>query len=366
MKIKGIKGVKGYKSIKNRKTLNKEIFRNNVEGIYLSDLKDSVDRGHLFQDSTGAIPVTGVEQPVGKVIEGSPNGNSIIQPTDADRPILSARVNMLEETATLSTQSVTTSAGDYVVSFSGAGSITFSGTNTDIVTAGSTTITCSAGTLTATVTGNVTQADLRPVDQATGLIPAYQRVGDVDNDPVDYDWENFPWYLSFNGVNTWMKVEGMTPDSDEVFICTGVRKGVDPNLYSSIFELGSNSSNAGTCTVGARIASEGYRISSNGGGFRQAVAGSGYGAPITNVVRGFAKIGDNICTIYVDNQIKESEINEQGSGNYANYTLYIGSRAGSTYFFNGNIYSLILAFKIPSNRAISKAERLVNKNTKAY
>jgi len=437
MKIKGIKGVKGYKSIKNRKTLNKEIFRNNVEGIYLPDLKDFVDRGHLFQDSNGTISVTGVEQPVGKIIEGSPNGNSIIQPTDADRPILSARVNMLENTEDLtadnwigfwagytmdSTNNIApdgTNTAAKITTIAQEGRLTGIHENYGLLKIGEV-YTCkvwlkgenggeqirlcigtsgTAGTsITLTndwvlysheaeaiintrgiqiITENsntslefyIWHPDCRPADQATGLLPDYQRVGDVDTDPTDYDWGDFPWYLGFNGVNTWMYVPNMTPNSDEVFAAVGVRKESD----DATAMLVEHTENSNTISNSFRLlgpslnGANSYRFGSYGSLDRYDVGSGDFApAPDTSVIRCVAKTGSNKCEIYQNGSNRGSVTGVQGSGNYTNDTLYIGSRAGSGFFFNGNVYSLILTFRIPSKKVISKTERLINQNTKAY
>lgn len=85
--------------------------------------------------------------------------------------------NLLASTTTLSTQNVTTTAGTYILSFYGTGSVALSGTVTDSLagTGASTrvnkTVTCTAGTLTLTVTGSVTSAQLENItgraDQTT-------------------------------------------------------------------------------------------------------------------------------------------------------------------------------------------------------
>lgn len=48
-----------------------------------------------YQDSAGTIPVTAVEQPVGKWLDKSGRGNHASQATSASRPVLSARKNLL-------------------------------------------------------------------------------------------------------------------------------------------------------------------------------------------------------------------------------------------------------------------------------
>ncbi len=52
----------------------------------------------LFQDSAGTTPVTAVEQPVGLQLDLSGRGNHRFQSTSANRPVVSARVNLLTKT----------------------------------------------------------------------------------------------------------------------------------------------------------------------------------------------------------------------------------------------------------------------------
>ena len=68
-----------------------ELFANGEQGVWY----DPSDFSTLFQDVAGTIPVTGVEQPVGLMLDKSGRGNHASQPTATSRPVLSARVNLL-------------------------------------------------------------------------------------------------------------------------------------------------------------------------------------------------------------------------------------------------------------------------------
>ncbi len=88
------------------------------------------------------------------------------------------RQNLLLNSATLSTQSVTSAATAYTLSFYGTGTITLSGTSTAGPLVGtasnqrvSLTFTPTAGTLTLTVSGSVTNANLEAGSFATSWIP---------------------------------------------------------------------------------------------------------------------------------------------------------------------------------------------------
>lgn len=67
------------------------LFANGEQGAWY----DPSDFSTMFQDSAGTIPVTAVEQPVGKILDKSGRGNHASQATAASRPVLSARVNLL-------------------------------------------------------------------------------------------------------------------------------------------------------------------------------------------------------------------------------------------------------------------------------
>jgi hypothetical protein len=85
--------------------------------------------------------------------------------------------NLFLNSATLSTQGVTTSAASHTVSFYGTGSITLSGTHSATINGTgannrvSLSFTSSSGTLTCTVSGSVTNAQIEALSYATSYIP---------------------------------------------------------------------------------------------------------------------------------------------------------------------------------------------------
>jgi len=169
---------------------------------------DPSDLSTLYQDAAGTTPVTAVEQPVGKMLDKSGNGYHATQSITASRPTLSARKNILLATETLATQSVTTLAAQYTLSFIGTGSVTLSGTATGTLTGTVTdrislTFTPTAGTLTLTVSGSVTKAQIE-LGAAAG---PYQRVTTT----TDYDTDEryFKKYLRFDGVDDYLNLPYM-------------------------------------------------------------------------------------------------------------------------------------------------------------
>lgn len=85
---------------------------------------DPSDMSTLFQDAAGTTPVTAVEQPVGLMLDKSGRGNNASQATTTARPLLSARYNILTDTAF--TSPVEWGIGSWV--FSGGEADPFGGT----------------------------------------------------------------------------------------------------------------------------------------------------------------------------------------------------------------------------------------------
>lgn len=130
-------------------------------------------------------------------------GNHATQSITASRPTLSARKNILLATEALATQSVTTLAATYTLSFTGTGSVTLSGTSTGTLTGNGTdgvslTFTPTAGTLTLMVSGSVTKAQL----ELSAVAGPYQRVTTATN--YDTDERYFKKFLRFDGVDDYL------------------------------------------------------------------------------------------------------------------------------------------------------------------
>ena len=140
------------------------------------------------------------------------------QGTAGNKPVLrQGPVNLLLNSATLSTQSVAVAASPHTLSFTGTGTVTKSGTATGaLVGTGATdrvtqTFTPTAGTLTLTVTGSVTSAQLQlglaattyiPTTSAkasAGTGPSYWEFGG-DGTPTDYlGLGSVPFQMSDDG-----------------------------------------------------------------------------------------------------------------------------------------------------------------------
>lgn len=91
--------------------------------IYVPGVQGAVyrprDLSTLFQDSAGTTPVTAIEQPVGRMLDISGNGNHAFQTTPGKRPVVSRRVNLLTKTEVL-TDSVYVKNNTSVDEFTGS------------------------------------------------------------------------------------------------------------------------------------------------------------------------------------------------------------------------------------------------------
>jgi hypothetical protein len=116
------------------------------------------------------------------------------------------RINLLLNSATLSTQSVTVTNVPTTLSFYGTGTVVLSGTGTGtLVGAGAfparatLTITPTAGTMTATVTGTVTDAQIEAGAFATSYIPTTAATVTRVKDTATMT-AGAPWFLSAKGT----------------------------------------------------------------------------------------------------------------------------------------------------------------------
>jgi hypothetical protein len=146
-------------------------------------------------------------------------------------------------------------------------------------------------------------------------------------------------YLFFDGVNDSMSTSTITPGTDKVQVFAGVRKlGID----GVVAELSASTSvNNGAFLV--YTPGNNYRFTSRG--TITAIAAGGQGTPpITSVVTGLGDISGDNATLRVNGTQAAQDTNDQGTGNYLAYPLYIGARAGTSLFFSGHLYGLIARF----------------------
>jgi hypothetical protein len=159
-----------------------------------------------YVDVTGTVQTAAVNAPRWEYSSGVLRGLLLEE----------ARTNVLLNSATLGTQSVTVTAVAYTLSFYGTGTVTKSGTATGALAGTgasqrvSQTFTPTAGTLTLTVTGTVTNAQLEAGAFPTSYIPttavSVTRAADLCRIPsANMGWFTSPggtWSAEFININT--------------------------------------------------------------------------------------------------------------------------------------------------------------------
>jgi hypothetical protein len=289
---------------------------------------DPPDLTTLFQDSAGTIPVTAVEQPVGLILDKSGRGNHASQSIAAKRPVLSARYNLLLATETLATQNVTTVASTYTLTFSGTGTITLSGTATGVKSAGSNAITCTAGTLTLTVSGSVTQADLRLANDGVGL-PPYQRVTTA----TDYDTAGFPLRITQDGVDDSWSVADGGGSTTAFFFCAAIR---------------SNNTGATQTIWSDTVTNTGYRVRINSSNQLELAVGNGSAYTTVNTTATLALGQRAVITCWHDGATIYAQIDRGAIASTAFATASAGTsgftvgqdNGASSSYFKGGIYGM--------------------------
>ena len=192
--------------------------------------------------------------------------------------------------------------------------------------------------------------------------PAYQRV----NTSTDYDTVGFKPYLRFNGTNQWLQTNSIDfTYGDKMFVSAGVRyqnlavTSVAAELSTSLSANNGTFIIYGENTSTANFASKGTSSS----GF---ISSTSLSAPITIVQSGLGNISGNQAILRVNGAQAAISSASQGSGTYGNYPLYIGARAGSSLWFNGRIYQLVVAGKQASASEITSTETYLNQKTGAF
>ncbi|MCO8081990.1 LamG domain-containing protein [Acinetobacter lwoffii] len=377
-----------------------KLFANGEQGFYY----DPNDLTTMFQDAAGVIPVTDVGQPVGLMLDKSKglelgaelitNGtfDTGIEGWDSYSATLEYSGSQLKATATASTsgsvsQAISTVSGKfYVISceitpdlsntvkglgrlniMSGGVNSYTEGGLTDgvrnkvqiIVKANSALMTINIGIAKVGFWGGVGATlyiDNVSVKELTGN-HAYQTTS--ASRPIlrknDVTGAN---YLEFDGSDDFLQTNSVDFTAvDEMTVIAAIR-GIGGALNSIVIE----SSPSGFATNGSfgvrypGIIGNTLTFTSRGTAYAQVNAGSNLIPPQSLVLTGSAKISTSVMSIRA-NGVAYSETLSQGSGNYGNYPLYIGRRAGTSLPLNGHLYGIIGIGKLIPESDVKRIEQ---------
>jgi hypothetical protein len=172
---------------------------------------------------------------------------------------------------------------------------------------------------------------------------------------------NGKYYLFFDGVDDSLSTGSIDfTSTDKMTVFAGVRKLSDA-ARGMLVELNTSATSATFRVEAPNTAVTANYLFASGGslGATGLAVTTLYSAPVTNVVTGIGDISGDRATMRISNAQVGRGTADQGTGNYGNYPLYIGSRAGTSLPFNGHIYSLIVRGAQSTDAQITSAERFV-------
>jgi len=171
---------------------------------------------------------------------------------------------------------------------------------------------------------------------------AYQKVGLTSD--VTESGKRDCWGLLFDGSDDSLITASVDfSATDKMTVMAGVRKLSDAVAGTLLEHTANYNTNNGTFFMSAPNNSgvNNYALGSKGT-VSQANAVTTYAAPITNVLTGIGDISGDISRFRINSVQVVNDTDDQGSGNYANAVFYIGTRGGTTNYFNGILYTLIV------------------------
>lgn len=182
-------------------------------------------------------------------------------------------------------------------------------------------------------------------------------------------------FLDFDGTDDAMSVASVVPGADKAQIFAGVRK--DSDTGGIIAELSVNAgSNAGSFYLvggndtGIVGSVNGYTAAARGSAPLDSIkiAQIANAAPDTSVLAATHDISGDLSTIRRDTVAGTNATGDKGTGNFLTYPLYIGGRGGTSVYFNGALFGLIVRFSTSNMAAaqIAQTETWINSKTGGY
>ncbi len=175
------------------------------------------------------------------------------------------------------------------------------------------------------------------------------------------------YYLAFDGVDDFLQTNNIDfTMTDKVSLFTGVRKLSTVAATGILMELSTSAdTNPNSFYLAAPLAGNfAFRFYSKAASLATTVAVpiDVAQSPISCVVTvKSAMINGGDVTLKVNQQSYTTK-NTTAIGNYGNYPLYIGRRAGTTYPFSGHLYSLIGIGRLTTGSETAALEKAIAKN----
>lgn len=166
-------------------------------------------------------------------------------------------------------------------------------------------------------------------------------------------------YLEFDGLDDFLLTNSIDfTATDKVTIFAGVRKMSDAAVATLVELSSSTALNNGTFAIFAPLiaSSARYTYRSRGTTTVDNASSTSYAAPISSVLSCVSSISGDINTLRVSGTTFPSA-GDQGTGNYGNYPLFLGRRAGASLPFSGYLYGLTITGKMCNATEITYEDR---------
>jgi hypothetical protein len=205
--------------------------------------------------------------------------------------------------------------------------------------------------------------------EAASSATAYQKVGATAFD-ITESGQPSCGYLSFNGTNQSMQTAAAVnfTATDEMSVFAGfTRSGAEAASNLSLIDALTTTTNgrinisSPTSTASDSVASA-YRSGTSSGGQTVSVAGT-MPQGSTRVVTSLAKVATPSIIQRVNGMQVGTNTSSFGTGNFANIVLYFGSQGGSSRFFNGLMFSIIIRGALTSGALLTRTEQYVARQT---
>ena len=168
------------------------------------------------------------------------------------------------------------------------------------------------------------------------------------------------YYLAFDGVDDFLQTNNIDfTATDKVSVFAGLNVVADA-ATGCVIEI-STSASGNNGSFGLFKGPAAIQWASRG---TMGNLGGQYALPVyPDVLCAKAAINTPLLTVRRNAILNIDDKRTQGTGNYGNYPLYIGRRAGTTLPFNGHLYSLIGIGRLTTDSETITLEKSIAKNT---
>lgn len=200
-----------------------------------------------------------------------------------------------------------------------------------------------------------------PQAEIGSTVTAYQRVTTAF-DVTEAGVQSLS-YLSFDGVDDFLVTPTITPNIDKAQVFAGVRKLSDA-AQGCLVELGVSAPDGSISLWSPPYANGGFAFWSKGTALSSNAFTATPLSPVTRVIAGLGEISTDTAVLRLNGVQSATSSQDQGTGNYLAYPIFIGRRGGTTFPLSGQLYGLIVRFGANLDAAtVSATERWMGSET---